>query len=219
MAVTVQGTPTQAIGSSVSSITWSFNATSCTGLFVGGANQGPQAFSSCTYNGTAMTELWDLNDDIGVQRVCGYLMVSPASGANNVVLTCAGTADPVWGGAVGLAGLETSSVGAAHRTVYTADGNAGANPTVTVVDSQNGDLVIDSVVDLVTAITAGAGQTSQVEDDSVLGSSTSAGISTESATGGNTVMSWTGGSFWAIGATALVPASGGGTTLWAQSLL
>lgn len=212
MAVTVSGTPTQTVAASASSLTWAWNnSASATGLFVGGANQEPQLFSSCTYNGVGLTELWDAADDIGIQQSCGYLMVSPATGSNNVVLTAAASAGVIWGGAVGLAGLETGSgVGGAHRTVYTNNEAGGGAPSVTVADSQNGDFVIDCAITLNATIAVGTGQTSQVEDDALAGGSSSAGISTEDATGANTVMSWTGGSFWVTGATALIASGGGG---------
>lgn len=214
MAVTVEGTPTQTAGATVTSVTWSYTAGG-DGLFVGGAMQRSSgAFSSCTFNGTSMTELWDVIDDLVAQIATGYLLIAPAAGAHNVVLTANGTADLLWGGAVGLSGLEQSSIGAAHRTIYSNNsaGGAGTGPTVTVVDSASGDLVVDSAVTLNATITVGTGQTSRAEDDAIAGGGSSGGVSTESATGGNTVMSWTGGSFWACGATALIAAAAAGRT-------
>ena len=211
MAVTVEGTPTQAVGASVASLTWTHTAGG-DGLFVGGANQSPQVFSTCTFNTDALTELWDAADNIGIQQSCGYLMVAPDAGSFSVVLTAAASCDLLWGGAVGVTGLATP-VASAHRTVYTNNEAGGGAPSVTVADSVADDLVIDCAITFSTTIAVGTGQTSQVEDDSLAGGGSSAGISTEVATGANTVMDWTGGVFWVTGATALVAAAGAAAVL------
>jgi len=216
MAVTVESATLATAVASASSITFPHTCTAAVGLFVGVGNQSPQAVTGITYNGVAMTMLWDKVDDLGIQRSAGALMVNPAAGTHDVVVTFAAAVDIGVAGAVGLLSLETSSVANAHRTVYTANETAGGAPSVTVADSQNGDLVIDSAVTFSITIAAGAGQTSRAEDDAIAGGGSSWGLSTESATGANTVMSWTGGSFWATGATALIAASAGASVTYPQ---
>ena len=175
MAVTVEGTPTTgAAVVSASSITFSHTVgATATGLFVGAGNQN-QLTSSVTFNSDLLTELWDVTDDTAGQKASGSLMVSPDIVTGNVVVTWAAAADIGVAGAVGLAGLETASVAAAHRTVYTAN-NLGSAPTVTVVDSVSGDLVIDSAVTFGSTIAAVAGQLSRCEDDAIAGGSSSWG--------------------------------------------
>jgi hypothetical protein len=215
MAVTIDGTPTtSATAFNTNTITFSHTVSgSATGLFVGVGLDQDIRVSGVTWNGSAMTELWDLGST-GIVATAGYLMVSPAAATANVVVTLASTnTENSVAGAVSLAGIVTSSVAAAHRTVYTANDGAGGAPSVTVVDSQSGDLVIDSVSGYVgSAITVGTGQTSRCEDDDVAGNGRSFGVSTESAAGSNTVMSWTTPTIWVIGATALIAASGGSTS-------
>jgi len=226
MAVTVEGTPS--IGTAVASVTSiTFSHTTggtATGLFVG-AGHGvvtPATTTGVTHNGDAMTELWDVAGGLDTQSA-GYLRVSPDIGTYNIVVTWSAAVAAGNAGGVGLAGLETSSVAAAHRTVYTNTDTGGTipEPTVTVVDSVNGDLVIDTACTYGSAIAVGTGQTSRFEDDDIAGNFCSMGGSTESATGASTVMSWTTTTddYWAIGATALVAAAAGGDTLMAQICL
>jgi hypothetical protein len=199
MAVTVEGTPTQYAEYSASSLTWSHTAGG-DGLFVGIGQQENINVTGVTFNADALTEKWDFYNT--ANRTTGYIMVAPDAGAHNVVVSLASSSGTAWAGAVGLTGLDQATP---TRTAYT-----DADSDVTVVDSQLGDLVIDCCMTYNLTIAADGSQTVQVEDDSILGSDSSAGISTESATGANTVMSWTGGTYSAIGAMALVAAAAGG---------
>jgi hypothetical protein len=199
MAVAVEGTPTKSSVLAAASLTWSHTAGG-NGLFVGGGNVPNRTYSTCTFNGTSMTEKWDLVDGAAYCRSGGYIMVAPDAGAHNVVLTVAAAADVLVGYAVGLSGLDQSTP---TRTVYTA-----VDASVTVVDSEADDLVIDCIASYSTTVAVGAGQTSQGEDDNPYGNGQSYGVSTEVATGASTVMSWTAGTYYAIGAMALVAAAG-----------
>lgn len=203
MAVAVEGTPTQFADVSVVSLTWSHTAGG-DGLFVGvGIGGDPlDTVDTVTFNGDSLTEKWEQRDTGASTYTCaGYLMVAPDAGAHNVVATFSRSQAVAWGGAVGLSGLHQTTP---NRTVYKA-----ADKTITVVDSQSGDLVIDCCVTYNLTIAVGAGQTSQIETDSVAGGNMSIGISTEPASGASTVMSWTAGDYNAIGAMALVAAAGG----------
>jgi hypothetical protein len=203
MAVAVEGTPTQ-VTDYGSSLTFSHTCGG-NGLFVGaGSPNDATTFSSITFNGDSLTEKWD--EGYSMQDVAGYIMVAPDAGAHNVVVTATATAW-LWAGAVGLTGLHQSTP---TRTAYAASGGSGG-PTVTVVDSQSGDLVIDCAGVEQTTITVGAGQTSILKQEGMVGRSY--GISTEPASGANTVMSWTANAYWSTGAMALVAAAGGANIL------
>jgi hypothetical protein len=208
MAVTVEGTPTNSGTFVGTSVTWSHTTgATATGLWVGVCANGNLTVSSVTFNGDALTELFD-RTSTGVVTVAGYLMVSPDITTANIVATISASAAGAAGG-VGLAGLETASVAAAHRTVYGTSDTAGG-PSTTVVDSVNGDLVIDAAMTFNATITVGAGQTSRCENDGLSGSNVSFGVSTEAATGASTVMNWTSGDINVSGATALIAAAAGG---------
>jgi len=209
MALAVEGTPTKTFGSAASSLTWSHTCGG-DGLFVGAAIFADPArtASSVTFNGDALTELWDFIDTFwGNCTNTGYLMCAPDAATANVVVTFSAAGDNLAAGAVGLSGLATP-VASAHRTAYKNDNGK----TVTVVDSVSADLVIDCFFSYGTVISAGAGQTSRCEYDNFDGSGWSFGISSEGATGANTVMDWTSNSGGpdCIGATALIPAAEGG---------
>ena len=204
MAVTVVGTPTSGGDFSVASITFS-NTASGNGLFVGvvATDAGSNTYTA-TFNGDGMTQKWTQQETgAGTCRSVGFIMVAPDAGAYNVVVTASGSVTMIWGGAVGLDGLDQTTP---TRTVYKV-----ADKTVTVVDSVSGDLIIDTCGTYNSTIAVGAGQTSRVEEDAFGEGSISMGLSTESAVGANTVMSWTGGTYSAIGAMALIAAAAGGS--------
>jgi hypothetical protein len=205
MAVTVEGTPSQSYIWDVASLTFSHTCGG-DGLFVGvGLNTSDPDINTVTFNGDSLTEKWEQKDtEGGVSACAGYIMVAPDAGAHNVVVTLSVSTGYIWAGAVGLTGLDQVTP---TRTAYKSAVSGAGGPTVTVVDSVSGDLVIDSVVTYNDTIAVGGGQTSRAEEDGL--SSRSYGISTEIAAGADTVMNWTGGTYWAIGAMALVEAGGG----------
>lgn len=207
MAVTIVGTP--ASNSVFGAVQLSISVTVPAGadaLFVGGGS-GPTTFSSATFNGVAMTEVWDVTDS-GAVTCFGYLILAPSVGTFNVLVNAAGAVD-IWGGAVCFAGVEQSSVAAAHRTIVSgAGGNAGP-PTVTAT-SVSGDVVVSSAATLNATIAIAGGDTSQAEVDDLAGNTLSIGVSTGAAVDTTKVMSWTGGTFWGMGAMALIAAAGGG---------
>ena len=217
MAVTVEGTPTQAFGTA-SSLTFSYTAGG-NGLFVGIASQGsPPTITSVTFNADPMVELWDVPSDDTIIAGGGYIMVAPDAGAHNVVITISETPDLLWGAAVGLDGLDQTTP---NRTVYTENLSTTSPAAVTVADSESGDLVIESTTCNVSTITVGSGQTVRAQDNAIGGGGQSAGTSTEPASGANTVMSWTfaGGPLrLVVGATALVASAGGVDNLTADGI-
>ena len=208
MSIALDAVGQQLNQSSNSSLSWSHT---CSGservLFVAvGYQSGAATTCTATYNGVSMTQLWNKRDDLNVQSSVGFFLIAPATGTNTVAITLGVAVDISAGGSVSLTGVDQST---AHRTVYTANEAGGGAPNVTVVDSQSGDWVLDGAITFSATIAVDASQTSRVENDAIAGGGSSFGLSSETATGGNTVMSWTGGSFWAIGATAFFPSGGG----------
>lgn len=204
-------------GDQAGDLTWSHTTTGSNRvLIVTAGYQGTTTTATATFNGVSMTQLWSKRDDINLQGVFGWKLALEgvvATGAQTVVVDFTGAVDLSSGGSISFTGVDQTTV---NRTVYTNNEiGGGTGGTVTVVDSQNGDMVVDGVISFSTAITVGTNQTSRVEDDGIAGGSSSFGTSTEAATGGNTVMNWTivtGGEFWGIGATALIPSGGGAAT-------
>jgi hypothetical protein len=212
MAITHQASNVSSAIAGAASITFAHNAGTGTdrALVVGVGYSSASRTVTATYNSVAMTSLWSQHESTASSGGAAFKLAAPSTGSNNVVVTFSASVDIGAAGASTHNGVDQTTV---NRTAYTATGTGSGAPSVTVADSQSGDVVIDAVTSFVNAITAGTGQTSRAEDDAIAGGSHSFGMSTESATGANTVMSWTGGTFWVIGATALIPAgASGGTT-------
>lgn len=196
----------------VASISWSHVTASGGVLVVTVGYQGASTTVAATYNSVSMTQLWNKRDDIDLQGTAGFVLHNPSTGSNTVAVTFGATVDLAAGGSVSYTGVVNSSAAATHRTVYTANesNTPGTTATVTVADSQSGDLVLNSVI-IFSGAGITSGQTSVVEADPISGGSSAYGMGSASASGANTVMSWTsGGSFWAIGATSFIPSGGGG---------
>ncbi len=183
------------------SLTFSHTCTAATLLFVKIATDSNNTVTSCTYNGVAMTRIWTKNGGAGVTHTEGWMLVNPATGANNVVANF--TTDTAQACAIGFLGTVTTSVSAAHRTVYTAS-DGGSGPTVTVTDSVAGDMVVCGASTYNATITVGGTNTVQQSQNAFGGGNVSWGVSTQVATGANTVMSWAGGTFNCSGAVALI---------------
>lgn len=203
------------------SVTQSYTVTTEDCIYAGTFFQlGTGTVSAATYNSETMlsgngVKLFDGGNDSGTtNRIAGLILLNPDSGTHDLVITYSASASGMQTGIVGLTGVN-QTIGSAYRTVPTiTNGGGGGQPTITVTDSQSGDLCIDTCVVFAATITVGAGQTSRVETDNIFGSSTSWGISTEAASGASTVMSWTGSTTNSIGAAALVPAAGGASALF-----
>lgn len=207
-AVTVESS-TKASAVVANTITFSHTCTAATALIVVINCETNNTVTSCTYNGVAMTQIWSRNGGSGVVHSDGWMMVNPASGAHNVVANF--TSDTANAAAIGFLGTVTSSVAAAHRTVYTAvDGGSG--PTVTVTDSVSGDMVVCGAATFNGTITIGGTATNQQSQNATAGGAMSWGLSTQVASGASTVMSWTGGAANGTGATSLIAASGAAST-------
>ena len=178
----------------------------------------PQASTSITYAGNAMTEMWDLGPFATYFRTAGYRLAGAANvptGAQTITSTLAGAADEHAMGVITMTGVDsTTPVG----TAATATGVfPDVSATVTVGSVGADDLVIDGLFigdagSTSPTATAGADQTGRNAEPILtfewLGQSSQPGTA-----GG--VMSWAcsaGTDGWAIGAVAFKPAAAGGRT-------
>lgn len=201
-------------GDGGTSVTQSYTVTTEDCIFAGTFFQlASGTVSAATYNSETMlsgngAKLFDGGNDGGTtNRIAGLILLNPDTGTHDLVITYSTSASGMQTGIVGLTGVH-QTIGSAYRTVPTiTSGGGSTQPSITVTASASGDLCIDVCVVSAATITVDASQSSRVEVDDIFGSSTSWGISTESASGASTVMSWTGNTTNSIGAAALVPAS------------
>ena len=206
-AIGTDATTTATPVASSTTITWNHTCQAGSVIVVRSAwGQGNQS-ATATYDGEAMTELYDTPDSLPQNRAGAWIL---AAGAN-----CDNTSNPVvitYSSAVDLAGANASSytgvdTATPNRAVFTASGQT-TGATVTVTNAQSGDWVLDTAAVLATTLTPDASQTIEWEDDAIAGGGTSGWASRETATG-STVMSGShGNAFWTIGAFALIPAGG-----------
>lgn len=174
-------------------------------LFVSAAVLGDApTVTGVTYNGVAMTQLWQLDASTSgvLAKNSGWILVAPASGNHNVVVTySAANGGYAAFGVASFAGVNQTTP---NRTVYTG-GPGATDPTLTVANAVNGDTVIAAVSTYNSGLTLACGKTQQVIIDPVNGSSYGFAMETAGATG-STIMDFTGGNnFWTEGAVALVP--------------
>lgn len=197
-------TPGQGVGGT--SLTWSGGTIAADGCLVVGAHAmgDSTTVSGVTHNGDTMTELVETDLSGGVAaRAAAFIRVAPdASG--NIVATLSGTsAGYIVGTSASYTGVEQASDAAAHRTVYTAGNGGGGTPTVTVVDSQSGDLCVGVLSNYGTAPVAA--DTARQTVGNTGGSAYDAALEDAAASGASTVVNYTGGEWWTLIAFALVP--------------
>jgi len=150
------------------------------------------------------TEVWDLTNG-DTFHSSGHLFVAPATGSYAILITLSAAQDEI--------GACATSWTAAHQSVpigtpVTGSSNGGsANPTLTVSDAADDDVVIDGVHVYDATIAAGADQTQRA--NLVIDAAVTHGCSTQLGSIAGDVMSWTGGSTpsWAAGAVAIKPAA------------
>jgi len=144
----------------------------------------PRTISSVTYKGVAMTQaVYSANTyDSAI-----YYLASPATGANNVVVTLSGTSG-ITGSAISLSGVDASPLGATANA-YTASTNA---PSLSVTTTQANSIIIDSFYrNNANTMTAGAGQTEFQDNTDLVYGTEGGGASYEMATTtGSYAMSW-----------------------------
>lgn len=159
--------------------------------------------AACTFNGVSMTKLYDLTDSLSIYRSAAFILAGPASGTHQISCTASGAS--VWvGAAQSWTGVNQTTP---NRTPTTAIDTAGPAATVTAANSQNNDVVLDLLVVYGASSTVASAQTARVMVHNPSSTSLSIGLSSASATGANTVMSYTGSpnSVWTIGAIPIMP--------------
>ena len=153
------------------------------------------------------TEAWDLTNGTYFHS-SGHYLVAPATGSYAILITLAAAQDEI--------GACATSWTAAHQTVpigtpVTDSAHNGVlNPTLTVSDAGDDDVVIDGVYVYDATIAAETpGQTEQA--NLVISAAVTHGCSTQLGSVAGDVMSWTGSASgnWAAGAVAIKPAAGG----------
>lgn len=165
---------------------------------------------TATYNGVSMgTAKWSSTETTVSSRSTGFLLVAPASGAHNVVVSASGTLDYLYCVSQSWSGVDQATP---NRTPATFSEDGG-NTTVSlsVSNAVSGDVIVDMLAAYSGGVTANAAQTSRGENDAIGGGDFCAGSSSKAATGATT-MDWTvtADGFWTMGAMALIPSSGGG---------
>ncbi len=169
------------------------------------------SISSVTYNGVPLTKIWDQVDGVGVGRSTGWILVNPAAGSHTLAVTWTSPGDgPIFGYAQPWYGVaQGGAEGTTWRApVTSADGGSGSgSASVTVSTAQSGDMVLDGISAYLQTPTADASQNVQHVATAPY-AAIRHGSSNKSAAG-STQMLWTMNSAnWAMGATALMPASG-----------
>jgi hypothetical protein len=209
MAIAFDAVSSGSISNQVLTISHTTAASAVLFCSVGNVGNGALTITSVTYNGAAMTQLWAVDNSGGVEaQSSGWMLHNPASGVHDVVITLSGTILGYLAGAcTSWTGVENASVSAAHRTVYTG-GAGGGGGSITVIDSQAGDVVVDGIADYTVAITAA--QTNRATQNNFVTSGYNHGTQSAAASGASTVMAWTGADYFSAGATALIPSAGGG---------
>lgn len=197
---------------SASSLTFSYTTTSgATYLVVRVANAQDSAvtITGVTYNGISMYQIGTQADDLGQNRVTIFGLRSPSIGTANVVVTASASTDVIWAYARSADTVDTTSDASAHGT-FVSENENGGDLSVTA-GSASGDLVVDIISAYNVACVPDGSQTTD-ETANPGGGSVRVGASWEAATGASTVMSWTGPTYWALGAVAIKNGGGGGGT-------
>lgn len=157
---------------------------------------GPTAM---TYNGVALTKIWQTNGTTFV-RSDGWVLVNPATGANSLIVTYGATAADqtclIW---VNLTGVNQTT----PNDTAAVQGGSGTAPAVTVASAAN-DLVLCGVVtDAENTLTVNVG--TQILKVQNVGSDTDYGVS-QIAGAASVSPSWTTGSDnFAIGGASFNP--------------
>jgi len=161
-----------------------------------------------TYDGVAMTELWDIEVSASYQAA-GYVKAGTPTGAKTVTYTTGTGPDYKTIIVVTATGVHQTTP---NGTAVTATGTTGT-PTVTVADFGPNDLIIDGIMFRGTGAlgAAGANQTEQARQDQ---GNWKCAASTKLGSVGSGVMTWaiTGGFNWILGAFAFKAAAVAGIT-------
>ena len=161
---------------------------------------------TATYDGSAMTELWDASAGTASKWHAGYQLAPVPTGASNVVSTlAAGPTEHIFGVITFTGVSDAAPVGA----TFTATGTTG-QPTVTVTDATVDDLIVAGLAwfddDFESTLgAAGAGQTEQWRVNTGTANDNSFGVGATQPGDSDGVMSWANGTqtSWGLGAVAM----------------
>lgn len=181
--------------------------TDCLSVRVGGWFNTGQV-SGVTYGGVAMTNVGRTNNATGNDHAEVWRLLSPASGAANVVMTITVSVDGLLIRADNLTGVNAA---APTGTYVSATGSTG-NPSV-VVTASSGDLVFDALgADNSAGGTLVVDASQAQQFNAVRNGEWGAGSSETGAA--SVTMSWarSTNSTWALGSVAFKASGGGGAT-------
>ena len=182
-----------------SSLTWSHTCAGTANKIAvltatGNGTTGARQILSVTYNGVSLTQKGEADDGAWAHAEIWELN-SPATGANNVVVTPDSSGTPIQIAAYAISFID------ANTTSGTASTNTGTstNPSVTVADSASGDIVISvSANDNESGATTEGG--TLIGEDEGIDGDLDANAQRQTASGTNTACNWTNsgsGSGWA----------------------
>lgn len=198
-----------AIGGGGNSITWAHTCGAGANKLVvtigtGSSGLTDRTVSTVTYNGAACSKLGSA-DDGAFERHEIWRLNSPATGSSlNIVATLAGLgANQIAAGAISFNDSATAEGASSSNNA------SSTNPTVTVVDSANGDIVVSACSDDGSASATTEAGTLVWEDEDV-GADSDFNCQRQVATGASTVCSWTNGTSagWAAVGVAIKAAAG-----------
>lgn len=166
--------------------------------------------SSVTYNAVSLgAAKWHLLEtNLGVGHSAGYVLVAPATGANNIVATFSGATTGVACVAQSWTGIDQTTPNRIAATAQ-ANGDADLPASVTVSNAVPGDIVVDGVW-ITNNPTITSTQTVRAEVENIGGDNKNVGTASAVAAG-STAMTWnsTDPTYWVMGGMALIPSSGG----------
>lgn len=195
-----------AIGGGGNSITWAHTCGATANKLVVTIGTGSNILTdrtvgTVTYNAVACSKLGS-GDDGNFERHEIWRLNSPATGSSlNIVVNLAGVgANQIAAGAISFIDAATAEGAASSNTA------TSTNPTVTVVDSASGDIVVSGCSDDGSASTTTEAGTLVWEDEDV-GADSDFNCQRQAATGANTVCSWTNATSaaWAAVGVAIKP--------------
>jgi hypothetical protein len=204
-------------------LTWSHTCTGTNLLLVVGVNctVNPDTglSTTATYNAVSMTSLGVVHSGGSTSGyVQFFYLINPASGANNVVVTAAGST----GGAVDYGGGSISFTGVHQTTPLSSPFTNTANGTsvsVNVTGTTSGNMVVDTACAGTSMTSVGGSQTQRIHANTGSGAAANQlGLSTAAA-GGTVTMTWNGGAdFWGIIAAEVLAAGGAAVTATSSPL-
>ena len=158
---------------------------------------GGTTVSSVTYNGTAMTNAGSQTSPSGNSRVTIFYLANPSSGAHDIVVTLAASADDLF-----VAGLSFTDVHQATPTGTFVSANGTSTTPSVVATSETGGMVVDGIMaSSGSSAAVGAGQTSRYSLANAI-----EGYGSTEPGAASVTMSWTITSGnWAIAALPLKP--------------